>query len=45
MPCFDVQSPGVHLANVVVIWAGLRSCTVLCWFALWVGAWVGPGVV
>ena len=32
-------------ASVVVIWAGLGSCVVLCWFTLWVGAWNGPGVV
>ena len=34
-----------HLADVVVIWAGLGPCMVLCWVALWVWAWVGPDVV
>ena len=42
---FKKKTCGLHLANVVVIWAGFGPCMVLCWFALWVGAWVGSDVV
>ena len=43
--CGSKKTCGLHLANVVVVWAWLGSSMVLCWFALWVGAVVGPDVV